>query len=63
MIRISLSSGKVEGRSLVYFLWGKFGTEVGPCDVMSDVRYLWNILAGSWTRNIDGSPLGESLGT
>ena len=24
--------GKVYGRSLVDFLWVKFGTEVGPCD-------------------------------
>ena len=27
-----LSGGKVEGRSLVEFLWVKVGTEVVPCD-------------------------------
>ena len=26
---------QVEGRSLVYFLWEEFGTEVVPCDGMS----------------------------
>ena len=31
--------GKVEGRSLVYFLWLEVGTEVGPCDGISDRRY------------------------
>ena len=28
---------------------------------MSDGRYLQNIMVWSWTRKIDGSPLGESL--
>ena len=27
--------GKVEGRSLVEFLWVEVGTEVGPCDGIS----------------------------
>ena len=29
---------KVEGRSLEDLLWVEVGTEVGPCDVMSDGR-------------------------
>ena len=57
-----LSGGKFEGRSLVYFLGLKVGTEVGLCDVISDGRYLWNIVVG-YRKKIVGSTLGESLGT
>ena len=28
--------GKVEGRSLVEFLWVDFGTELDPCDGITD---------------------------
>ena len=28
--------GKVEGRSLVEFLWDEVGTELGPCGGISD---------------------------
>ena len=45
-----LYGGKVEVRSLVEFLWVEVGTEVGPCDGMSDGRYLCDILFGSWTK-------------
>ena len=27
---------KVEGSSLVYFLWVEVGTEIGPCDGIAD---------------------------
>ena len=43
------------------FLGVKVGTEVGPCDGMSDRIDLLNIAVGSWTRTMDGSPLGELL--
>ena len=55
--------GKVEGRSLVEFLWVKVGTEVGPSDRILDRKGLQKILVGSWTIKMDGSPLGQSLGT
>ena len=29
---------------------------------MSDERYLWNIVVGSWTIKMDVYPLEESLG-
>ena len=44
--------GKVEGRSLVEVLWGEVGTELGPCDGMSDGRYF---------VKLEGSVMGESL--
>ena len=42
--------GKIEGRLLVGFLWLKFGTEVGPCDGMSNERDLWNIVVWYWIK-------------
>ena len=57
-----LLGGKVQCGSLVQLLWVEVGTEVGPCDGMSDERDLWNIAVGSWTRKMDGSALVESLG-
>ena len=30
---------KVEGRSIVDILWVEVGTEIGPCDGMSDGGY------------------------
>ena len=45
-----LSCGKVEGRSLVEFLGVKVGTEVGPCDGMSEGRDFWNVVVWSWTK-------------
>ena len=54
--------GKFEGRSLVEFRWVKVGPKLGPCDGFSDGGDLWKIVFGSWTRTMDGLPLGESLG-
>ena len=40
----------------------KVGTEACPCDGISDGGNLCNIAVGFCTINMDGYPLGESLG-
>ena len=35
--------GKVEGTSLIEFLWVEVATYVGPCDGMSDVRDIFKL--------------------